>query len=262
VTDAPVRAVCVDLDDTLFPQQQWLAGAWVAVSDRADVLGLDGAALHGQLMHIAAQGSDRGGIIDRALVAIGAHPEPYVDALVSAFSGHAPERLTPYAGALRALERLHASVPVVLVTDGNPVIQRAKIAALGLGALLDHVVVSDDLGGRAVRKPHPAAFRRALALLDLPASDVVHVGDRSAKDVAGACGVGMRCLRVRTGEYGALPDPTGLLPWRTVGSFQEAVDLLLPLLEVAGSVAQPRCLPPDRAQLAAVGGRGEMITEP
>jgi HAD superfamily hydrolase (TIGR01509 family) len=228
VTDAPVRAVLVDLDDTLFPQAEWLAGAWGAVSDRADALGLDGAALRGHLVRVAAQGSDRGGIIDQALVAIGVHPEPYVPALVSAFSGHAPELLAPYAGAFSALERLHASVPVVLVTDGNPAIQRAKIAALGLGGLLDHVVVSDDLGGRAVRKPHPAAFRRALALLDLPAGAVVHVGDRSAKDVAGAHGVGMRCVRVRTGEYGALPDPAGLLPWKTAGSFREAVELLMP----------------------------------
>ena len=148
---------------------------------------------------------DRGGIIDAALVAIGLHREPYVHSLVSAFSGHAPARLTPYPGAIAALERLHAVVPVVLVTDGNPLIQHAKIAALGLGGLVDHVVVSDDLGGRAVRKPHPAPFRHALALLDLPPADVVHVGDRSAKDVAGAHGVGMRCLRVRTGSTAPYP---------------------------------------------------------
>jgi FMN phosphatase YigB (HAD superfamily) len=255
VPDSIVRAVTVDLDDTLFPQQEWLAGAWLAVSDRADALGLDGAALRGQLTRVAALGSDRGAIIDAALVAIGLHPEPYVHSLVSAFSGHAPARLTPYPGAFAALEHLHAVVPVVLVTDGNPLIQHAKIAALGLAGLLDHVVVSDDLGGRAVRKPHPAPFRRALALLDLPPGDVVHVGDRSAKDVAGAYGVAMRCVRVRTGEYGAVPDPAELVPWKTARSFREAVELLLPLLEVAGSPAQPRRLPPDRAQLATVEGK-------
>lgn len=231
VPDSIVRAVCVDLDDTLFPQQEWLAGAWLAVGDRADTLELDGAALRGELARVAAEGSDRGGIIDRALTAIGLPPEPYVDALVSAFSGHAPARLTPYPGALAALERLHAAVPVVLVTDGNPLIQHAKITALCLGGLVDHVVVSDDLGGRAVRKPHPAPFRHALALLDLPPTDVVHIGDRSAKDVAGAHGVGMRCLRVRTGEYAALPDPADVVPWKTACSFQDAVELLLPLLE-------------------------------
>ena len=239
-----VRAVCVDLDDTLFAQAEWLAGAWTAVSARADTLGIDGTKLHGLLTRVAAEGSDRGGIIDRALVALGVQPAPYVAALVGAFGAHAPPRLTPYPGVRAALERLHAVVPVVLITDGNPRIQQAKIAALGLGGLVDHVVISDDLGGRAVRKPHPASFQRALSLLDMSlpgvsASDVVHIGDRPAKDVAGAHGVDMRSLRVRTGEYAALPDPAGLAPWMSANSFQEAVELLIPLLEPSRVVASP-----------------------
>jgi HAD superfamily hydrolase (TIGR01509 family) len=242
--DGPVRGVCVDLDDTLFPQQEWLAGAWAAVADRATTLGLDGAALHRTLARVAAEGSDRGGIIDRALVAIGVRPEAFVGSLVSAFTCHAPRLLTPYPAALAALARLHVAVPVVLVTDGNPRIQHAKVTALGLDALVDHVVVSDDLGGRAVRKPHPAAFLRALELLDLPAADVVHIGDRTAKDVAGARGVGMRSLRVRTGEYAALPDPPDLVPWKSAGTFPEAAALLQPLLE------------PSRARDAAAAAAG------
>src|SRR3954452_19847108 len=163
--DMVVRAVCVDLDDTLFAQEEWLAGAWLAVSDCAQALGLDGSGLRRELERIAAEGSDRGAIIDRALVAIGVDPLPHVGALVAAFSGHAPERLTAYPGALTALDHLQAVVPVALVTDGNPDIQLAKIAALGLEHRLDHIVISDEIGGRAVRKPHPAPFLRALELL-------------------------------------------------------------------------------------------------
>ena len=101
-------------------------------------------------------------------------------------------------------------MPVVLVTDGNPRIQRAKIAALGLEGRLDHVVVSDELGGRAVRKPHPAPFLRALDLLDLPPGHVVHVGDRPAKDVAGAQGGRDAVPAGAHGEYADAPDPAGL----------------------------------------------------
>ena len=36
MTESSVRGVCVDLDDTLFAQEEWLAGAWAAVADRAD----------------------------------------------------------------------------------------------------------------------------------------------------------------------------------------------------------------------------------
>jgi FMN phosphatase YigB (HAD superfamily) len=224
-----LRGVCVDLDDTLFPQSAWLDGAWAAVADRAGALGLDGAVLLPELLRVAAQGSDRGGIIDRALTGVGVQPGPYVADLVAAFARHAPARLPTYPGVLEALTALAAAVPVVVVTDGNPVVQRAKLAALGLGALVPHVVVSDELGGRQLRKPHPAPFRAALDLLAVPAGEAVHVGDRPGKDVAGAEAVGMRCVRVRTGEYAGQPDDPGLAPWRSVGTFAEAVALLLPL---------------------------------
>ena len=226
----PVAAVTLDLDDTVFPQDQWLAGAWAAVADRGADLGLDRAPLLRALVRTAAEGSDRGGIIDRALAAVGVPPEEYVGELVAAFTGHAPARLTPYPGALEALGLLTAVVPVVLITDGNPGIQHGKVAALGLDRLVVHIVVSDELGGRDLRKPHPAPFRRALELLDQPAELVVHVGDRPGKDVAGAQAVGMRAVRVRTGEYAGLPDPAGLRPWRSAGDLTEAVALLMPLL--------------------------------
>ena len=225
-----VAAVTLDLDDTVFPQDQWLAGAWAAVADRGADLGLDREPLFRALVRTAAQGSDRGGIIDRALAAAGWRPEAYVGELVAAFTGHAPVSLTPYPGALEALGLLSSVVPVVLITDGNPRIQHGKVAALGLDRLVAHVVVSDELGGRDLRKPHPAPFRRALSLLELPADLVVHVGDRPGKDVAGAQAVGIRAVRVRTGEYAGQPDPAGLRPWRSTGDLTEAVALLMPLL--------------------------------
>lgn len=236
---AAVRGVTVDLDDTIFPQQQWLAGAWRAVAEQAGTLGLDGPRLLLALDRLAAEGSDRGRIVDRALVAIGAAPDRYVAPLVAAFTAHAPPSLTGYRGALEALARLRDVVPVVLVTDGNPAIQRAKIAALGLDALVDFVVVSDELGGRELRKPHPAPFLRALELLRLPAAEVVHVGDRPAKDLVGAAAVGMRAVLVRTGEYADSPG-SGVAPWAVVDAFHEAVDLLL---DLAVRAAVPASVP-------------------
>ena len=224
--------VTVDLDDTLFPQAEWLAGAWAAVAAEGGRLGLDPGALHRALLIVAAEGSDRGRVIDRALAKVeGAHPE-HVAGLVAAFAAHRPATLEPYPGAADALARLAAAVPVVCVTDGIPEVQRGKLVALGLDGLLLDVVVSDELGGRHLRKPHPAPFERALIVLGAvvgggaPRHAVVHVGDRPGKDVAGAAAAGLRCVRVTTGEYAAA-DPGDHLAWRTVSSFAGAVDLLL-----------------------------------
>jgi putative hydrolase of the HAD superfamily len=226
---APVRAVTVDLDDTLYPQADWLAGAWAAVAAEGGRQGLAAASLHRALVEAAAAGSDRGGIIDRALAAVGVREDAVtalVPDLVSVFAGHRPERLTPYDGVLDAVARLAAAVPVVVITDGIPAVQHAKVEALGVGHLLAGVVVSDELGGRRLRKPHPAPFHRALELLGEPATRVVHVGDRPEKDVRGAACAGMRSIRVTTGEYAALPDGSDL-PWRTAPTFAEAADLCL-----------------------------------
>jgi putative hydrolase of the HAD superfamily len=150
-----------------------------------------------------------------------------VGELVRAFAAHRPTRLSPFPGVADALRSLGSRVPVVCVTDGDPGIQHGKIDALGLRPLLAGVVVSDELGGRALRKPHPAPFRRALELVGQPAERVVHVGDRPGKDVAGAAAVGMRSVRVLTGEYAGTAGDAACPPWRTVASFAEAAGALL-----------------------------------
>jgi len=230
---AGVAGVTVDLDDTLFPQSEWLAGAWAAVAAEGGRLGLDAVALHRALVAVAGEGSDRGRIIDRALGAVDGGRQEHVPSLVAAFAGHRAGRLDPYPGAADALARLAGAVPVVCVTDGMPAVQRSKLVALGLDHLLSGVVVSDELGGRHLRKPHPAPFEHAVGLLGVPRHTVVHVGDRPGKDVAGARAAGIGCVRVTTGEYAAA-EPGRHVAWRTVDSFAAAVDLLLGLRCGAG----------------------------
>ena len=97
------------------------------------------------------------------------------------------------------------------------------------------VVISDALGGRHLRKPHPAPFHAALARLGCGVDGTVHVGDRPSKDVDGTRRVGMRCVRVLTGEYAGEPGGSasgagGAEPWLTVADFAAAVAALEPLL--------------------------------
>ena len=221
-----LRAVTVDLDDTLFPQSAWLAGAWAAVAAAAVPYGVPD--LLPSLLSVAAEGSDKGAIIDRALAEVGVDGTDFMFALVAAFSTWAPASLDLYPGARDALVRLRsAGLALAIITDGNPVIQRSKLRALGLFELVDHIVISDEIGGRAARKPSPLPFQRALELCgcsaDRPSTSAT---DRPRTSLAPQA-VGMRAVRVRTGEYSSTPDgdPT---PWLTADTFAEAVDLLLP----------------------------------
>lgn len=224
--NAPVRAVLVDLDDTLYPQERFLDVAWRAVADRGAALGVDRTGLLLALRATAVEGSARGGIIDRSLDRVGA-PADLVPALLDAFRGVRPERLEPYPGVVAALRSLRGRVPVAIVTDGEVTGQRRKVAALGIADLVDAVVYS-DAAGRDHRKPDPRPFTDALGLLGASPREAVMIGDRPDKDVAGAVGIGMRAVRVRTGEYAGRADDPGT--WRRASTFALAVHGLLPLL--------------------------------
>jgi putative hydrolase of the HAD superfamily len=215
-----IAAVLFDLDDTLYPQAAWLEGAWAAVAARGATLGVPEAGFLAALHGVAALGTDRGRIIDRALERCG-YADLGIAPLVDAFRSHDPGVLDCYPGVVEAMGLLSQLVPVGIVTDGNPAIQRAKLRALGLG--FDVVVCSDE-AGRAHRKPDPLPFRRALDALAVDGSCTVFVGDRPDKDVAGAIAAGMRAVRVRTGEYASVPDQPA--PWRSVATTEVAIMLL------------------------------------
>jgi putative hydrolase of the HAD superfamily len=229
----PPLGVVVDLDDTLYPQAAYLAGAAADVAAAAASAGLDGAAVHAALTAELAAGSDAGGTIDRALLAAGVPAGELprlVPPLVAAFTRHAPGRLPTYPGVREALAALAAVAPLGCLTDGHPGIQAAKLAATGLGELLPVVVVTDALGGRAVRKPHPAGLHALAAALGVPAGRLLVIGDRPAKDVAAAAAVGARAIRVRQGEHAhAADDPAA---WAVTATFPEAAALALALLGV------------------------------
>lgn len=217
-----ITAVLFDLDDTLFPQRSWLDGAWDAVSKAAEPFGVDPVGLRASLGAIAAEGSARGRIIDRALAAVGAENVP-VPPLLTAFRVHRPAVLTPYPGTAAALARLRSIVPIGLVTDGEVDGQLAKLAALGLADAFDAIVLSDTFG-REFRKPNPRPFLAGLERLGVGPAEAVFIGDHPGKDVVGSTSVGMRAIRVLSGEY------AGLRPadqaWMVADHVVEAIDLV------------------------------------
>lgn len=76
--------------------------------------------------------------------------------------------------------------PMVIVTNGASCLQREKLAASGLEARFDAVVVSGDLG---FGKPDASIFRHALDLVG--ADRGVMIGDSVDRDIDGALAVGL-----------------------------------------------------------------------
>lgn len=219
----PLQAVLFDLDDTLYPQADYLAGAWRAVAEAAAPQAARPVeTIRCALEQVASLGSDQGRIIDRALEQLGLEGIA-VGPLVEVFRAYAPDRLEPYPGVMAGLGSLRRVVRVGLVTDGDVEIQRAKLRALGLDEAFDVVVFSDQLG-RHHRKPDPEPFRAALASLGIAPAAGVYIGDRPDKDVLGATTAGLRAVRVRTGEYRDLPNT--IEPWADAPDVATAITWL------------------------------------
>jgi putative hydrolase of the HAD superfamily len=63
------------------------------------------------------------------------------------------------------LERMRKSGKKIgIITDGRPEGQRAKLKALGIA--VDHVIITDELGGVMYRKPNTKAFERMKQMMD------------------------------------------------------------------------------------------------
>ncbi len=88
-----------------------------------------------------------------------------------------------------------------IITDGRPKGQRAKIEALDLNKYIDHIIVTDELGGAQYRKPCEKAFVTMKDELDLAYATMCYVGDNLQKDFIAPEKLGMRSIWFKN-KYG------------------------------------------------------------
>ncbi|MGN6106153.1 MAG: HAD family hydrolase [Kofleriaceae bacterium] len=171
-----VRALLLDLDDTLFDRTAAFEG-WLAARL--------GRAARGDELRDWLAIDQRGRRCRRAFAADAAARGVTVDA--ERFPFELADHVAPEPGAREALERLAARLRIAVVTNGGGA-QRAKLARLGLAELVHEVFVSGELG---VAKPDVAMFERALAWTAHPAGEVLFAGDDPVNDLAPAAAIGM-----------------------------------------------------------------------
>ena len=100
-----------------------------------------------------------------------------------------------YPGVKELLEELRKEGYLLgVITDGRPEGQRAKIDALGLENLVDHIVVTDEFGGAEFRKPNPIAFQTMKEKLNTAYSEMCYIGDNIKKDFIAPQQLGMRSI--------------------------------------------------------------------
>lgn len=131
--------------------------------------------------------------------------------LAEGFVWERGRRQVRFAETLPALVALRArGLVLCLLTNGDADLQRRKAVGSGLLPLLDHVVISGEVG---VGKPEPGIFAHALGLCGARPEEAVMVGDSLERDISGAAAAGVRAVWLdRFGEGGTPPGAWRVLP--------------------------------------------------
>lgn len=192
-----IRAITLDLDDTLWPIWPTIARAEVALNDwlaqhapgtaqllqDADLRRAVRAEVERDLAHQAHDLSLlRRESIRRALARAGDDTGLAEPAFEVFFAER--QRVVLYADVLPALEQLSARFPVVALSNGN-----ADLSRVGLSRYFKGGLSAREFG---VAKPDARIFHAAAALAGVPAEAVLHVGDDAHLDVLGGLDAGMQ----------------------------------------------------------------------
>ena len=201
-----IRAITLDLDDTLWPiwptieraeaaLATWLgerapvtAGVFAdpkarlavrdqVVKSRPD-LGHDMSALRRESIRLALHRSDE-------------DPQLAEDAFQVFFAERM--RVNLFDDALPALAFLARRFPIVALSNGN-----ADVGRVGIGAYFHGSLSAHEFG---VGKPDPRIFHAAADAAGVASDEVLHIGDDAHLDVLGALGAGMQTVWVNRGEH-------------------------------------------------------------
>ena len=197
-----LRAIVLDLDDTLFPERAYVLSGFAAVD--AEVRRVFGRCGFGDAAWALFESGRRGRLFDETLACLGLDADAAtIEALVTVYRGHRPT-IALFPDAERFIRRLEGRVRAAIVSDGPLASQTQKVAGLGLERWFQPIVLTDRWG-RAFWKPHERAFREVEAATGCGGAECVYVGDNPNKDFAAPRRLGWRTLRVRRpgGEHAA-----------------------------------------------------------
>ncbi|KQT10304.1 HAD family hydrolase [Ramlibacter sp. Leaf400] len=223
-----VRAISLDLDDTLWPIWPTIERAekvlhdWlVAHAPMAAALFANPAALREIRNHVADQRPElkhdlsavRRESIRLALYRAGEDPL-MAEAAFDAFFA-ARQQVELFEDVRPALQKLSERFPLVSLSNGN-----ADLERVGLAAYFRAAVSAREFG---VGKPDARIFLAAAGAVEVMPQEVLHVGDDATLDVLGALNAGMQAVWVNRGDH-AWPHPQE--PHATVTTLTQLCELL------------------------------------
>lgn len=199
-TMLPISAICLDLDDTLWPvtpvieaaelaMHAWLAQNCPEITARYDLDSMRAVRMDMALRH-PDKCHDFTFLRTQALL-VHTREAGYPDAVAAAafevfFA--ARNRVEPFPDVVVALERLATRFRLLSLSNGN-----ADLGVIGLAGYFEHSLGAREAGAA---KPDRRIFTAMLERAGLGPADVVYVGDDPHADVDGARRAGLHAVWV------------------------------------------------------------------
>lgn len=196
---ARIKAISLDLDDTLWPVwptieraeqalQQWLTQHAPQTAQLCSDANMRMAIRQHIQQQFPLQGHDlsflRRESIRESLRRAGDAPA-LAEAAFEVFFSYR-HQVTLYDGVSEALQRLSARYPLIAVSNGN-----ADVFKTAAAAHFQAAISAREVG---VAKPDARIFHEAASCVGLAPQDILHVGDDVAADVVGAWQAGMQAV--------------------------------------------------------------------
>jgi putative hydrolase of the HAD superfamily len=231
-----VKALLIDLDDTLLDYSGGVEDSWCRACDAVAVpAGHATPALTAAIVRARRwfwddaerhrlERTDMMGawtkIVERALGEMNAPDARLARSIAEAFAEARWRRMCLFPGVHETLGALRGrGIPLALVTNGDKRHQRRKIADHDLARYFDVMVIEGEFG---CGKPDEKVYRHALAALAVRPEDAVMVGDNLEWDVAAPQRLGLTGVWIDPGGAG-VPSTSPVVPHRIIRAFPELI---------------------------------------
>lgn len=189
-----LEAIIFDLDDTLYPEREYVKSGFRAVSEfLGNRFNCDSDNILSELDRMFLNGY-RGDLFDRLL----GHYSDWdvsINKLIEVYRNHIP-KLKPFDGLEELLQLLKRNKKLALISDGYLDVQVKKFESLKLKKYFNSIIFPDQWG-KEFWKPSTKPFRETLQQMKVNSGKTVYVADNPIKDFKGAKQLGIHTIRIR-----------------------------------------------------------------
>lgn len=207
------QMILFDLDDTLFPEIDYVHSAYRAIAARWGV----------ELLPLMLAAPS---VAEAFELVTATRPDVTITEVIGLYRTHWPGIHLPWQSLYTLAMLRNTGESLGIITDGRSVTQRHKIEALGLDRFVkpEHIIISEEIGGG---KTTPLPFES----ISGRCSDekFTYIGDNPAKDFTYPASMGWRTVCLLNAGCNIHPQDLSQLPSATI-TIRSLTELLSPTL--------------------------------